>query len=246
MYLDVSELKNALPSFEDDFIAVGYDSAWWLIDAAPDQRTDRFPERVERTFEYALAVSMLIYVLHTEIDLELREIRVEQGRTGRAASAEAQVRRVQSLRGEVEDLLKEISLESFSTWVSDIHLFNRILDNWLVRASTQALREKLDTASVILRELYQDRAETEQRELTRIGTIFAGASLASLFIAAVTLFFTQTQWEAQDQRLALIMLTVKMLLVIYLVALPALLLALIPRWGRRIHRAVESMARDRR
>lgn len=241
MYLDASEFANALPSFEDDFIAVGYDSVWWLLAAEFRERTDRFRDRIELTFEYSLAVSMLIYVLHTEIDQELREIRMERARTGRASAAEAQVRRVQSLRGEVEDLLKELSLESFSTWVSDIHLFNRILDNWLVRASAQALRAKLDTANVILRELYQDRAEVEQHQLTRVGAIFAGASVASLFIAAITLFFTQTHWEAQDQRVAIILLLVKALLVLYLVALPTLLLALIPRWGRRIRHAVETM-----
>jgi hypothetical protein len=78
MYLDASELVNALPSFEDDFIAVGYDSVWWLLAEFPEERTDRFRDRVEVTFKYSLAVSMLIYVLHTEVDQELTTLRHPQ------------------------------------------------------------------------------------------------------------------------------------------------------------------------
>lgn len=245
MYLDGSEMGNALPTFEDDYIAVGYDSAWWLLAANPEERTERFRDRIELTLQYSLAVSMLIYVLHTEIDQELREIRNLRSRIGHPGPTDAQVSRVRSLRGEVEDLLKELSLESFSTWVSDIRLFDTILEHWLVRTSSQALRAKLNTVNVILRELYQENAEMEQRALTRVGTIFAAASLASLFIAAVTLFFTQTQWEAENQSIARVLLFVKIVLVLYLMALPAVLLSFIPRWGRRIRRAIDKITNNR-
>jgi hypothetical protein len=108
----------------------------------------------------------------------------------------------------------------------------------------QALRAKLDTVNVILREFYQEKAEVEQRALTRVGTIFAAASLASLFIAAVTLFFTQTQWEAGNQSIAKALLFVKIVLVLYLMALPAVLLSFIPRWDRRIRRAINKITNN--
>jgi hypothetical protein len=245
MYLDASEMGNALPTFEDDYVAVGYDSAWWLLAANPEGRTERFRDRIELTFQYSLAISLLIYVLHTEIDQELREIRNLRSRIGHPGPTDAQVSQVRSLRGKVEDLLKELSLESFSTWVSDIRLFDTILEHWLVRTSSQALRAKLDTVNVILRELYQEKAEVVQRALTRVGTIFAAASLASLFIAAVTLFFTQTQWEAENQSIARALLFIKIVLVLYLMALPAVLLSFIPRWDRRIRRAIDKITDNR-
>jgi len=243
MYLDETELTNALPTFEDDLIAVGYDSVWWLLAANPQERPDRFRDRVELTLQYALAVSMLIYVLHAEIDQELAAIRTLTSRDqspDRQALA-VKIRSLRRLRGEVEDLLKEISLESFSTWVSDIHLFRCILDHWLVDASVRALRQKIEAVNVILREIHQDNTEREQSDLTQLGTIFAAASLAGLFVAAVTLLFTETHWEAQDSAVAWRLLVVKVLIATYLVALPATLLWFIRFWIPRIVRALEKI-----
>jgi hypothetical protein len=241
MYLDASELTNALPSFEDDFIAVGYDSVWWLVADTQEERTDNFRDRVQLTFQYSLAISMLIYVLHTEIDQELSAVRTL--RISRATPAESAVlvSKVRSLRGEVEDLLKELSLESFSTWVSDIFLFRTILQNWLVDASSSALRGKIDAVNVILGEIHQNHSELEQRELTRLGTIFAAASLSGLFVAAVTLFFTETHWEANRPWVALLFFLAKIAVVAYLVTLPWLLLWFIPKWDPRIRQAVSHM-----
>ncbi|MBI1894104.1 MAG: hypothetical protein HYS14_08350 [Candidatus Rokubacteria bacterium] len=234
MYLDASELVNALPTFEDDFIAVGYDSAWWLRAARQEERTERFPERVELTFQYALAVSMLIYVLHTEIDQELPQIRSVRADTEDSALAERQRTRARRLRAEVEDLLKEISLESFSTWVSDIHLFRTIMQNWLVDTSRAALKAKIDAVNVIL-------SESEQRDLTYLSTIFAAAGLAGVFVAAVTLLFTQTQWEVQDPTLARALLALKIMVASYLLVLPVPLLWLASRWRRQLSRAFKKL-----
>ncbi|MBI4013077.1 MAG: hypothetical protein HY359_12245 [Candidatus Rokubacteria bacterium] len=115
------------------------------------------------------------------------------------------------------------------------------MDRWLVDASVRALRQKIDAVNVILREIHQDATEREQRDLTHLGAIFAAASLAGLFVAAVTLLFTETHWEAQDSTVAWRLLVVKVLIATYLVALPATLLWIIRFWIPRIVRALKKI-----
>ena len=100
----------------------------------------------------------------------------------------------------------------------------------------------MDTANLILRELHEAVIEREQRELTIVGTIFAAASVASLVLAAVTLFFTQTQWEVTSGRIATVLLIGKLALVTYLITLPWALLVVARKWAPHVLQVVGDVA----
>ena len=246
MYLDDSELLSVLPPFEDDSLVVGYDSAWWFV-ASRKYKAVRFPERVEFTFHYTLALSMLVYVLNAEVDRELVQERRErvQDRRGwttgqRKRTLERRIAAMKQLRGEVEDLLKGLAPESFSTWVSDVRLFKSILDRWMVSESSDVLRSKMTTVNAMLRESFQERSEHKQNQLTKLATIFAGSSLIGTVVACIALVFTQANWETKTLTGTILIAFGKVILVALLIGLPVWLFQiLVPRWGSQLDSALD-------
>jgi len=227
MFLDESELPNALPSFERDYLAVGYDASL-LLYRSPivSKGTDLFEARIHETFSYSLALWMQIYLLNKEVH---RLHNVILGRLG-GQSLDKSIADTRRLREEIGEIWQELAPGALSTWVTDVYLFQRIRRAWFLGESTEVLKTTLD-------KLHDELVEIQQIQFTRVASIFAASGLAGLLIAAITLFATQTSWEQNVLSVRITFLVAKVLFVAIFVSIPVLILRrFLSRWSQDIER----------
>ena len=225
MYLDKSELLNALPSFERDYLAIGYDSAWFLYQPPiVSKGTKEFEARVHETFSYSLALWMQIYLLNKEVH-GLRNLML--GRPG-SQSLDKTIADTRRLREEIGEVWQQLAPGALSTWVTDIYVFQRIRRAWFLEESTDLLKATLD-------KLRDELVEVQQIQFTRVASIFAASGLAGLLIAAITLLATQTQWEQHFRSAQIGLLVVKVLLIALFISVPVLILRrFLSKWSEHI------------
>ncbi len=231
MNFDRSELRNILPSFEPDYLAVCYDSAWLLHEELQSRDDiERRIARFEELFEYCLVLWMQAYALNSEVNAELRSIRELSISGARYAVFEDKLKLIRELRGEVEEILRQLSPQAFSTWVPNIFVFRAILRAWFVDDSTKSLGVSLET-------IHRELIEIEQRNFTALASVFAVAGVLGVFVASITLLFTQTHWE-QDLKLGIGALIAKGAFVVCLIGLPWLVVnkIVLRKWPMSIGR----------
>ena len=215
--LDVSELSSVLPSFEPDYLAIGYNAVLLFQRAELGTASQERLKGLRDLTVYCLALWTQLYAAEIELEECLAEIRqVRRGEMGRDELRRA-FADVSFLRGELEGVGRELWVQSFSTWLTGIRTLRAFRERWLMSESLDSLRRDLDA-------VHRELLELEQSVLARAAGVFASAAISSLFIAAVTLFFTQTRLE-EIRLYGWMWLAVKSVLILATILAPTLLLS---------------------
>jgi hypothetical protein len=226
-------MKSVLSTNAPDYLAVGYDSVW-LLQGGPwsKKREDEARERRVRLPAFValhLALWMQLYTLETEMEILLAQLRlVRRGTVGVEAGDELDtLQSVSVLRGELEAAGRQLSPQRLSTWSDEVRLFATIRRSWFIEDSLKSLQGGLEA-------LHRELMELEQRRLTYLASVFAGAGVAGMLIAVATLLLTRIELELSGEQGT--WLGVKVGVIALAILLPTLLVSpLLKRWYDQVN-----------